>query len=90
MNGATDAFVRLKIGEPVEARGEAVTGSFVEAADAGRKERPVCGCVKAPTISAGAAWSAVRSGSRGTGTPSHDRRADDPRSRGKAERTRHP
>lgn len=25
MNGATDAFVRLKIGEPVGARGEAVT-----------------------------------------------------------------
>lgn len=24
MNGATDAFVRLKIGEPVGARGEAV------------------------------------------------------------------
>ena len=52
MNGATDAFVRFKIGEPVEARGEAVTGSFVEAADAGRKERPVCGCVKALAVSA--------------------------------------
>ena len=52
MNGATDAFVRLKIGEPVGARGEAVTGSFVEASDAGREERPVCGCVKALAISA--------------------------------------
>ena len=52
MNGATDAFVRLKIGEPVGARGEAVMGSFVEAADAGREERPGRGCVKAPAISA--------------------------------------
>ncbi len=37
-------------GEPVGARREAAVGRVVEAVDAGREERPGCGCVMVSTI----------------------------------------